>query len=79
MDGPAGESQAHRMDAAADVKRQRPFIERVEQVAVSDPYSDRHNEQPGQKADIPAGVSDKCGARCRCAAPARWRYANARS
>ncbi len=58
------------MDAAANVKGQRSLIERVEQVAVSDANRDRHNEQPGQKADMPAGVSENGGARRPCASPA---------
>ncbi len=65
MHGPAGESQAHRMDAAADVKRHRPLFERVEQVAVGDADRDRRNQQPRQEAEMPAGVSDDAGSDTR--------------
>src|SRR5580704_18200098 len=70
MNSPAGESQAHRMDAAANVKGQRSLFERVEQVTVGDANRDRHNEQPGQKADMPAGVSENGGPRRRWASSA---------
>src|ERR1700739_2549796 len=58
MNGPAAESQAHRMDAAADVVRQRSLIERIEQIAVGNANRDSRNQKPRQEAEIPAGVSD---------------------
>lgn len=65
MNRPAGERQAHRMDAAADVKRQRSLIERVEQEPVGDPDRDRRNQQSRQEAEMPAGVSHDGAARRR--------------
>src|SRR5690349_8178826 len=70
MNRPARESQAHRMDAAADAIRHRLLTERVEQVPVRDAERYPGNQQHRQEAEVPAGVSDNGGPRRRCASAA---------
>src|SRR5271170_252325 len=65
MHAPAGESQAHRMDAAAQVIRQGSLVGRVEQVAVGDADRDRRNQEPHEETEMAARVAEDGGARAR--------------
>jgi hypothetical protein len=58
MNGPAAESQADRVEAAAEVIRQRSLVWRVEQKAVANADCHSSNQQASGKAEVPARISD---------------------
>jgi len=64
--GPAAERQADRVQAAAEVIRQRTLFELIERVAVDDAHGDRGNHQPSEEAEMPPGISDDKRERRRC-------------